>query len=329
MSSFGIPDLDPALEADLATGMQGVEHLLREHIKGDYPLVEETSRHLVAAGGKRLRPLLTLISSHFGDPTRKEVIPAAVVCELTHLATLYHDDVMDEAPLRRGVESANNRWGNTIAILTGDYLFSKASDLLADLGPEAVRLQARTFERLVIGQIMETQGPQNGEDPLAHYLRVVGDKTGSLIATSARFGALLSGANRETVETLTKFGEQIGIAFQLADDVIDISSESSQSGKTPGTDLREGVPTLVTLNVMASNKSEDAELKRLLSAPIHDEVVVQQVLRALRTHDGLQQARQQLGNVAKDARTALGPLPLNSATSALFSLCDAVVDRSA
>lgn len=329
MSSFGIPDLDPALEADLAAGMQGVEHLLREHIKGDYPLVEETSRHLVAAGGKRLRPLLTLISSHFGDPTRKEVIPAAVVCELTHLATLYHDDVMDEAPLRRGVESANNRWGNTIAILTGDYLFSKASDLLADLGPEAVRLQARTFERLVIGQIMETQGPQNGEDPLAHYLRVVGDKTGSLIATSARFGGLLSGANRETVETLTKFGEQIGIAFQLADDVIDIASESSQSGKTPGTDLREGIPTLVTLNVMASNKAEDAELKRLLSAPIHDEVEVQQVLRALRTHDGLQQARQQLGNVAKDARTALGPLPLNSATSALFSLCDAVVDRSA
>ena len=329
MSSFGIPDLDPALEADLATGMQGVEHLLREHIKGDYPLVEETSRHLVAAGGKRLRPLLTLISSHFGDPTRKEVIPAAVVCELTHLATLYHDDVMDEAPLRRGVESANNRWGNTIAILTGDYLFSKASDLLADLGPEAVRLQARTFERLVIGQIMETQGPQNGEDPLAHYLRVVGDKTGSLIATSARFGALLSGAPRETVETLTKFGEQIGIAFQLADDVIDIASESSQSGKTPGTDLREGVPTLVTLNVMASNKAEDAELKRLLSAPIHDEVEVQQVLRALRTHDGLQQARQQLGNIAKDARTALGPLPLNSATGALFSLCDAVVDRSA
>jgi heptaprenyl diphosphate synthase len=329
MSTFGIPDLDPALEVDLAEGMAGVEHLLREHIKGDYPLVEETSRHLVAAGGKRLRPLLTLISSHYGDPKRKEVIPAAVVCELTHLATLYHDDVMDEAPLRRGVESANNRWGNTIAILTGDYLFSKASDLLADLGPEAVRLQARTFERLVIGQIMETQGPQNGEDPLAHYLRVVGDKTGSLIATSARFGALLSGALRETVETLTKFGEQIGIAFQLADDVIDIASESSQSGKTPGTDLREGVPTLVTLNVMASNKPEDAELKRLLSAPIHDEVVVQQVLRALRTHDGLQQARQQLGNIAKDARTALGPLPLNSATSALFSLCDAVVDRSA
>jgi heptaprenyl diphosphate synthase len=329
MPSFGIPDLDPSLEADLAIGMQGVEELLREHIKGDYPLVEETSRHLVAAGGKRLRPLLTLISSHFGDSTRKEIIPAAVVCELTHLATLYHDDVMDEAPLRRGVESANNRWGNTIAILTGDYLFSKASDLLADLGPEAVRLQARTFERLVIGQIMETQGPQNGEDPLAHYLRVVGDKTGSLIATSARFGAMLSGAPREVTETLTKFGEQIGIAFQLADDVIDIASESNQSGKTPGTDLREGVPTLVTINVMASSKSEDGELKRLLSAPIHDEETVAQVLRALRSHDGLNQAREQLSQVAKQARGALGPLPLTPTTAALFSLCDAVIDRSA
>jgi len=329
MASFGIPDLDPSLEADLSLGMQGVEELLREHIKGEYPLVEETSRHLVAAGGKRLRPLLTLIASHFGDSTRKEIIPAAVVCELTHLATLYHDDVMDEAPLRRGVESANNRWGNTIAILTGDYLFSKASDLLADLGPEAVRLQARTFERLVIGQIMETQGPQNGEDPLAHYMRVVGDKTGSLIATSARFGSMLSGAPREITETLTKFGEQIGIAFQLADDVIDIASESNESGKTPGTDLREGVLTLVTLNVIASGKGEDAELQRLLSAPIHDEETVQQVLRALRNHDGLNQAREQLSQVAKEARVALGPLPVNPATGALFSLCDAVIDRSA
>jgi heptaprenyl diphosphate synthase len=329
MASFGIPDLDPSLEADLSLGMQGVEELLREHIKGEYPLVEETSRHLVAAGGKRLRPLLTLIASHFGDSTRKEIIPAAVVCELTHLATLYHDDVMDEAPLRRGVESANNRWGNTIAILTGDYLFSKASDLLADLGPEAVRLQARTFERLVIGQIMETQGPQNGEDPLSHYMRVVGDKTGSLIATSARFGSMLSGAPREITETLTKFGEQIGIAFQLADDVIDIASESNESGKTPGTDLREGVLTLVTLNVIASGKSEDAEMQRLLSAPIYDEETVQQVLRALRNHDGLSQAREQLSQVAKEARVALGPLPVNPATGALFSLCDAVIDRSA
>ena len=329
MATLGIPNLSAELEGSLASAMVEVEDLLRRQIEGKYPLVVETSRHLVTAGGKRLRPLLTLVTSHYGDPHKRGILEAAVVCELTHLATLYHDDVMDEAPLRRGVESANNRWGNTIAILTGDYLFSKASDLLADLGPEAVRLQARTFERLVIGQIMETQGPQNGEDPLSHYLRVVGDKTGSLIATSARFGALLSGAPREITETLTKFGEQIGIAFQLADDVIDIASESNQSGKTPGTDLREGVPTLVTLNVMASGKSEDAELKRLLSGPIHDESEVQQVLRALRSHDALNLARQQLGQIAKDARTALGPLPVGPATGALFSLCDAVIDRSA
>ncbi|CAB4705279.1 MAG: polyprenyl synthetase family protein [Actinobacteria bacterium] len=328
MSAFGIPSVSPELEEALTQGLVKVESLLNSHIKGDYPLVEETSHHLLAAGGKRLRPLLTLISSHLGDSTRYEIIEAAVVCELTHLATLYHDDVMDEAPLRRGVESANNRWGNTIAILTGDYLFAKASDLLADLGPEAVRLQARTFERLVIGQIMETQGPEAGADPLAHYMQVVADKTGSLIATSARYGALLSGCSSEIVETVTKFGEQMGIAFQLADDVIDIASESFDSGKTPGTDLREGVPTLVTLNVLKSTNPADRELQELLRAPIESEETVAQVLSALRIHPALEVSRVQLHQVAQTARLALGPLPICDATSALFSLCDTVIERS-
>lgn len=329
MSKLGIPGLAPALEVELTEGMAKVESLLLSHIQGDYPLVEETSRHLVAAGGKRLRPLLTLLASHYGDKNKFGIIESAVVCELTHVATLYHDDVMDEATLRRGVESANNRWGNTVAILTGDYLFAKVSALLADIGPEAVRLQASTFERLVIGQIMETQGPQNGEDPLSHYLQVVADKTGSLIAASARFGAMVSGAPTDIKETLTVFGEKIGIAFQLADDVIDIASESHQSGKTPGTDLREGVPTLVTLNVMKSTRPEDRELIELLKAPIKDEVVVNQVLSSLRTHPALQESRDQLQQIARDARTALGPLPVNDVTGALFSLCDAIVDRSA
>jgi heptaprenyl diphosphate synthase len=329
MSKLGIPGLAPALEAELTEGMAKVESLLLSHIQGDYPLVEETSRHLVAAGGKRLRPLLTLLASHYGDKNKFGVIESAVVCELTHVATLYHDDVMDEAGLRRGVESANSRWGNTVAILTGDYLFAKVSALLADIGPEAVRLQASTFERLVIGQIMETQGPQNGEDPLEHYLQVVADKTGSLIAASARFGAMVSGAPSDIKETLTVFGEKIGIAFQLADDVIDIASESHQSGKTPGTDLREGVPTLVTLNVMKSTRPEDRELIELLKAPIKDEAVVAQVLKQLRTHPALQESRDQLQQIARDARTALGPLPVNDVTGALFSLCDAIIDRSA
>ncbi|CAN2222696.1 IspA Geranylgeranyl pyrophosphate synthase [Candidatus Nanopelagicaceae bacterium] len=329
MSSLGIPGIAPALEEELKESMQRVESLLYSHIQGDYPLVEETSRHLVAAGGKRLRPLLTILASHYGDKNKFGIIESAVVCELTHVATLYHDDVMDEAPLRRGVESANNRWGNTVAILTGDYLFAKVSALLADIGPEAVRLQASTFERLVIGQIMETQGPRNGEDPLEHYLQVVADKTGSLIAASARFGAMVSGAPLEIKETLTVFGEKIGVAFQLADDVIDIASESHESGKTPGTDLREGVPTLVTLNVMNSKDPQDRELIELLKAPIKDEATVAQVLKTLRTHDALGQSREQLHEVARDARTALGPLPVNDVTGALFSLCDAIIDRTA
>ena len=329
MSTFGIPNVAPALETQLVSQMAQVESILRSHTRSEYPFVDETAHHLVAAGGKRLRPLLTLLTAQYGDSNAEGVIAAAVACEITHLATLYHDDVMDEAPLRRGVESANMRWGNTIAILTGDFLFAKSSDLLADLGPAAVRLQARTFERLVIGQIMETQGPNPGQDPLEHYLKVVADKTGSLIAASARYGGMISGAPAAITDTVTVFGEKIGVAFQLADDVIDIASESNQSGKTPGTDLREGVPTLVTLNVMRSTDLADAELKRLLSAPIEDETTVQEVLVALRNHKALDESRQQLVQVAKEARGALGPLPINDATGALMSLCDAVIDRSA
>jgi heptaprenyl diphosphate synthase len=236
---------------------------------------------------------------------------------------------MDEAPLRRGVESANNRWGNTVAILTGDYLFAKVSALLADIGPEAVRLQAHTFERLVIGQIMETQGPADGSDPLSHYLGVVADKTGSLISASARFGAMVSGAPDEIKESLTVYGEKIGIAFQLADDVIDIASSSFESGKTPGTDLREGVPTLVTLNVIAMNRPEDGALIKHLRGPIKDEAVVADVLATLRNHPALELSRQQLLQYARDARAALGPLPVNDVTGALYLLCDAIIDRSA
>ncbi len=195
---FKMNFIDSDLESELSKGLKEVEALLSEHIKGEYPLVVETSRHLVEAGGKRFRPMLTLISSHFGTGQNQRVIEAAVVCELTHVATLYHDDVMDEATLRRSVESANSRWGNTVAILTGDYLFSKASDLLADLGPEAVRLQAKTFERLVVGQIEETQGPKEGTDPLSHYLRVVGEKTGIQIMPIRHFGETGGEANRPT-----------------------------------------------------------------------------------------------------------------------------------
>lgn len=323
-----LPDLAPEIEQDLARRLDLVEKLLFAHVEGEYPFVNETSRHLIVAGGKRLRPVLTLLAANYGSTGERQVIEAAVVCELTHLATLYHDDVMDEAPLRRGVESANERWGNAVAILTGDYLFAKASDLLADLGPEAVRLQARTFERLVIGQIKETQGPQNGADPLEHYISVIADKTGSLFGTSIRFGALLSGASSQVVEALTTFGEEIGIAFQLADDVIDIASQTNESGKTPGTDLREGVPTLVTLLVQKANRPEDQKLIALLAGPISDENEVAEVLAALRAHPALDEARTIALQYAENSRKLLSVLPVNQTTSAFLTLCDSLVTRS-
>ena len=323
-----LPDLAPEIEQDLARRLDLVEKLLFAHVEGEYPFVNETSRHLIVAGGKRLRPVLTLLAANYGSTGERQVIEAAVVCELTHLATLYHDDVMDEAPLRRGVESANERWGNAVAILTGDYLFAKASDLLADLGPEAVRLQARTFERLVIGQIKETQGPQNGADPLEHYISVIADKTGSLFGTSIRFGALLSGASSQVVEALTTFGEEIGIAFQLADDVIDIASQTNESGKTPGTDLREGVPTLVTLLVQKANRPEDQKLVASLAAPISDENEVAEVLAALRAHPALDEARTIALQYAENSRKLLSVLPVNQTTSAFLTLCDSLVSRS-
>lgn len=327
MSPLGVPNLQPKLEERLLADMQKVESLLRTHIEGDYPLVVETSRHLVQAGGKRLRPLLTLISAQFGDPDKFGIIEAAVVCELTHLATLYHDDVMDEAPLRRGVESANNRWGNSVAILTGDYLFAKASDLLADLGPEAVRLQAKTFERLVIGQINETQGNASGITMIDHYLKVVSDKTGSLIATSARFGAMLSGADQRVVELLTQFGEKVGIAFQIADDLLDVQSDSTESGKTPGTDLKEGIPTLVTLYAMNSMDPADKDLIERLSKPI-PESEISKTLIELRNHKAVLEVKTYLQKIADEADALLAELPATPAKDALANLITALISRS-
>jgi heptaprenyl diphosphate synthase len=328
IEALGVRLPDPRLEGQVRAGLDGVEALLRETVKSDYPFVTETSRHLVEAGGKRFRPLITLLAAQFGDPTAFGVVPAAVVVELTHLATLYHDDVMDEAALRRGRESANRRWTNTVAILTGDFLFAKASDILADLGPEAVRLQARTFERLVQGQIRETVGPANGEDPISHHLRVLADKTGSLIGTAARFGAMLSGADQGTIDLLTHFGERIGVAFQLSDDLLDVASSSSESGKTPGTDLREGVRTLPVLHALDGTDPQSADLRALLCRELQDDRDVAEALRLLRDHPGMERARKTLETWADEARRTLAPLPDLGAKVALESLCDAVVTRT-
>src|SRR5213080_3657703 len=244
----------------------------------------------MAAGGKRFRPMLALLAAQLGDPTAPEVVRAAVVCELTHLATLYHDDVMDEAAVRRGAPSANSRWTNSIAILIGDLLFARASDLLADLGPEAVRVQAQTFERLVTGQIRETVGAEPGTDPVAHYLDVLADKTGSLVATSARFGASFAGVDESLVAALTAFGEEVGVAFQISDDLLDIVSADGTSGKSPGTDLREGVATLPVLFALSGDDPAEARLRELVAGPIADADDHAEALALLRTSAALDRA---------------------------------------
>lgn len=330
---FGLSVRDQALEADVQTGLAAVEAGLLDATKSEVPFITAAAQHLVRAGGKRFRPLLVMLASQFGDPYAPGVVPAAVVVELTHLATLYHDDVMDEAEVRRGVDSANARWGNSVAVLTGDFLFARASHILADLGPEAVRIQAEAFERLVTGQILETAGPRDGRDPVEHYLDVIGGKTGSLIAVSGRFGAMTSGADESVVDILTQYGERLGVAFQLADDVLDIASDSHESGKTPGTDLREGIPTLPVLLLRAQaeayRRPDDLALVELLDGDLADDARLSEALRLLRVHPALEQARRDTVRYAEEARATLTPLPECYAKSALIELCDAVVHRAA
>jgi heptaprenyl diphosphate synthase len=308
--------------------LAAVEERLLECARDQDQLLTDASRHLAAAGGKRFRPLLVLLASHFGDPAAPGVVPAAVVVELTHLATLYHDDVMDEAPMRRGQVSANLRWTNTVAILTGDYLFARASDLLADLGPEAVRVQARAFARLVRGQIQETVGPAADTDPLKHYLQVMADKTASLIAVSGQFGAMLAGASQHVVDTITSACEKIGVAFQLSDDILDVASESDQSGKTPGTDLREGIRTLPVLHVLASREPADERLQKLLTSDLTDDEAHAEALSLLRAHPAMDRARADLRRWAEDARAELLTLPDVPVRAAFEGLCDYVVSRT-
>ena len=325
--SIAVPDVDSDLSTWVAEALSQVESGLSAAVEVDDGLLDASARHLLDAGGKRFRPMMVLLAAQLGDPEAPGIIPSALVVELTHLATLYHDDVMDEADVRRGVSSANTEWGNTVAILTGDYLFARASELVADLGPEAVRLQSSTFARLVRGQIRETIGPAPGDDPVHHYLEVLADKTGSLIATSARFGAWLSGAPDDHVELVTRFGEAIGIAFQLADDVIDVASDSSQSGKTPGTDLREGVPTLPSLYARRSSLPADQRLVTLLSDKVADEDV-EETLALLRAHPALEESRREVRRWSDLARQELVRLPDTPARSALLQICDSVVSRT-
>lgn len=328
-AALDLPVADTVLAGRLQAGLAEVEDRLREAVRNPDRLADRASRHLVEAGGKRVRPMLTLLAAELGDATRPEIVQAAVVVELTHLASLYHDDVMDSALVRRGAPAAQEVYGNTVAILTGDLLFARASRVVARLGPEAVEIQAATFERLCLGQFHETVGPGPGEDPVGHYLQVLSDKTGSLIATSGRFGALFAGCAPAVVEVLVDYGEKVGVAFQLADDVLDLASEDS--GKTSGTDLREGVPTLPVLLVRRAAADGDAAaaaIVDMLAGDLSDDAALAATVAALRAHPAMAAARAEATRWAGDAVAALAGLPQGPAGDALRAFAEAVVDRT-
>ena len=336
--NLALPATSPELAERLQGGLAAVDVLLRSVVDHDDPFIAAASVHLSDAGGKRFRPLLALLAAELGDGINADVVTAATGVELTHLASLYHDDVMDEADLRRGVVSANARYGNSDAILVGDLLFGKASELVAGLGPEAVKIQAQTFVRLCSGQIRDTRPAPEGVDPVAYYLGVLADKTGVLIATAARYGAMFSGCPPETVDIMRQYGERLGIAFQLADDLLDIASASGDSGKEPGTDLREGVATLPVLLVRQSSDPADDRLKHLLEvgSDLRVDALHSEALGLLRAHPAMDEARERTNAVAREAQLLLAPLgsgfapdsSAHDAITALSALVESVVNRA-
>jgi len=329
ISAVPVELADTTLAADIADGLVGVEKVLAEAANAEERLLTEASRHLIDAGGKRFRATVVLLAARFGDFRDPRIVPAAAAIELTHLATLYHDDVMDEASIRRGQESANSRWSNTIAILTGDFLFARASSILAELGPEAIRIQAETFTRLVSGQVAETLGPRPGQDPLAHYLNVVENKTASLIATAGRFGAMFAGAPADVVARIRSASHALGVAFQLSDDILDVASDSAQSGKAPGTDLREGVRSLPVLHALAAPVAGDERLRELLSLDgLTDESLHAEALELLRAHPAMDAAQADLRRWSDAARTEVAGLPDVPARRAFEIMCDFVMERT-
>src|SRR4051812_36415494 len=324
----GVDFGDPAFAQDVRDGVARVEDLMATELGKADELMADAVQHLFQAGGKRFRPLFTVLAARLGpEPDAWQVDVAGAVIELVHLATLYHDDVMDEAQVRRGAPSANARWSNNIAILAGDYLFATASRLVSRLGPEAVRVIADTFAQLVTGQMRETRGAAEGIDEVEHYLKVVYEKTACLIAASGRFGATFSGADEEQIERLSRLGGIVGTAFQISDDIIDIESDPDESGKLPGTDLREGVHTLPVLFALRDSGPSADRLRTLLAGPVERDEDVAEALALLRSSRGIVQAKETVSAYAAQARAELAELPDVPGRVALANLVDYTVNR--
>lgn len=324
----GVDFGNPEFARSARDGVARVEDLIATELRAGDELMTEAVLHLFEAGGKRFRPLFTVLSASVGpQPDAWQVTVAGAVIELVHLATLYHDDVMDEAQVRRGAPSANARWGNNIAILSGDYLFATASRLVASLGPDAVRIIAETFAELVTGQMRETKGAAPGDDAVSHYLKVVAEKTACLIAASGRLGGTFSGATPDQVERLARLGGIVGTAFQISDDIIDIDSDPDESGKLPGTDLREGVHTLPVLFALGESGPGADRLRELLTGPVESDEDLAEALALLRASGGIAAAKATVAEYAERARAELDGLPDVPGRRALASLVDYTVNR--
>jgi heptaprenyl diphosphate synthase len=327
----GVDFGDAAFATTVRDGVAKIEQLMDVELRSADEIMTDSLTHLFKAGGKRFRPLFTVLSAQVGpNPDAVEVTIAGAVIEMVHLATLYHDDVMDEAEVRRGAQTANVRWNNNVAILAGDYLFATASRLVSRLGPDAVRLIAETFAQLVTGQMRETRGMDKGAqgaDPIEHYLKVVYEKTACLIAAAGQFGAMFSGADDEQVARLSRLGGIVGTAFQISDDIIDIDSDSHESGKLPGTDVREGVHTLPMVFALRQPGPDGDRLRELLAGPVEDDDAVAEALTLLRASPGMAEAKDFLAQYAAKAREELALLPDVAGRHALAALVDYTISR--
>ncbi len=281
--------------------------------------LNELASHLIVAGGKRLRPVLAVAGAQiFGASADYDVVRGGVACELVHLGSLYHDDVMDEAATRRGVETVNAKWGNLQAILAGDFLLSRASEIAASLGTEVAGLLARTIGWLCEGQIEELRHTYDITRTEASYLSSIHGKTASLFGTAARIGAIVAGHDRPIIDALTDYGNAYGTVFQIVDDILDITATDEQLGKPAGHDIVEGVYTLPVLRTLTLGNSAAAELADLLGSPL-DPIAQDKALTIVRSNAGLESAVASAREYVERAESLCDDFPDSEATNALRS----------
>jgi heptaprenyl diphosphate synthase len=303
-----------------------VEAALRASVETDDADLTDIASHLIRAGGKRLRPACTVVAARTaGVPTSDDVVLGGVAVELVHLGSLYHDDVMDEADTRRGIESVNHRWGNLTAILAGDFLLARASEIAASLGTEIAALLARTIGKLCEGEVAQLRRAFDSNRTETEYFRSIEGKTASLFSAACRIGGLVGGLPRPTVEALTEWGLAYGMAFQVFDDVLDLTATEAELGKPAGHDLVEGVYTLPVIRTLAEGGAAADELGDLLGRPISG-AELDKALALVRSGDGVHSAVDTARDYADRARAAAGQLEPSPARTAMASAADALLD---